>query len=491
MYLFHFRLCHILHRQNRKLLQRLIAILSLLFTAHISFAQKVWTLEECVMHATENNLTVKRTALNQTLAEYSATQAKLNLLPNINANTAYYFNFGKTIDPTTNLFVSQNTQTNSLSLNASMGIFSGLQKQNTIKQTEYDLLASEAATEQTTNDVLLNVTAAFLQVVFAKENQVIADEQVALSQEQLKRIQVLVQAGSFTQANLYDAEAQAATDEVALVNARNAVATAKLTLAHLLNVTEPLDVSVPEINIQPDITSINQSVEDIYQTALTTQPGIRGAEYQLRSAEKGISIAKGALYPSISLFGSLTTTYSDVYERSISDSSSLEPTTIGYVSTDLTPVINYFPTFTFESVPLRQQYEDNFGQAFGISLDIPIFNNWLSQTNVSRSKVQMLDAQYNLEAVKQQLRTDVQNAWQNAVSAKNSYEAALKAVSSFEKSFNDAQKRYESGALASYDYSVVRNNYVGAQSDLLQAKYQYIFNLKVLDFYLGKPITLQ
>ncbi|MBX7140351.1 MAG: TolC family protein [Chitinophagales bacterium] len=456
-----------------------------------AFAQKLWTLEECVTYAIENNIQVKKAELNQQVNEYAVLQSKMNFLPNLNASTGYYFNFGKTIDPTTNNFVTQNTQTNTLSLNAGLGLFSGLQKWNALKQSEYDLLASQANTENVTKNIQLYVVGGFLDIVYAKENLKVAEDQLKLSQDQLTRTRLLVESGALAQTSLYDIEAQAAQSEVLRVSAQNTLDLAKLNLAQLLNLAEPLDIAVPEIDMEKNISQLNETVNDIYNTALTTQPQIRGADYQLKSAEKGLSVAKGKLYPTLTLFGSFSTNYSNLYKRYDVDSTNLTQFTVGYLSTDYTPVINFSPIYVTKDVPLDQQYKDNFGQAFGFSLDIPIFNNWQIQNNVSRSKVAVLDAQYNLESTKQQLLKDVQSAYADAVAARNSYDAALKGLTSFQKSFDDAQLKFNSGLITSLDFTTVKNNYVKAQSELLKAKYQYIFKLKVLDFYQGKPLTLQ
>ncbi|HYV95541.1 MAG TPA: TolC family protein [Chitinophagales bacterium] len=480
-----------LHRAKiYKKLLRSFLFLSLILTATLSFAQKTWTLEECISYAKENNISVKKAQLTQQLSEYSVLQSKMNFFPSVNASTGYYFNYGKTIDPTSNLFVTQNTQTNTLSLSASVGLFNGLQRWNTLKQSQFDLLASQANTENTVNNVLLFVVGGFLNIVYAKENLQITQDQLQLAQDQLGRTKKLVDAGALTQGSQYDIEAQEALSEVAKVTAQNNLDIAKLNLAQLLNLNEPVDVAVAPINMTTELSQMNQTMEGIYSIALTTQPSIRGADYQLKSAQKGVDIARGRLYPSLSMFGSLTTNYSNLYKNYSLDSSDITTFPIGFLSTDLTPVYTTQFGFITNDVPLGRQYNDNFGQAFGFSLDIPIFNNWQNRNNVSRSKINVLDAQYNLESAKQQLLKDVQSAYADAVAAKNSYEASLKAVTSLQKSFDDAQKKFDVGLITSLDFTTIKTNFNKAQSDLLQAKYQYIFKLKVLDFYQGKPITL-
>ena len=471
-------------------LQRIILLPVLILIASFSFGQKSWTLQDCIAYAKENNISIKKAQLTERVSESSVLQSKMNFFPSVNASTAYYFNFGKTIDPTTNQFVTQNAQTNNFSLNATIGLFNGFQRWNTLKQSEFDLLASRANTETTINNVLLFVAGGFLNIVYAKENLQVAEYQSQHAQDQLDHTKRLVESGALSQSSMYDIEAQAAQSEVTKVTAQNSLDIARLNLAQLLNLNEPFEIAVPEIDMTKELTQMNLSLDDIYNIALTTQPQIQGADYSLKSAQKGVDIAKGRLYPTLSAFGSLSTNYSNLYKSYITDSSNLEAVQIGFLATDFTAVLAYAPTYTVNDVKYGRQLQDNFGQLFGFSLDIPIFTNWQNRTSITQSKIQVLDAQFTLESTKQQLLKDVQTAYTDAVAAKNSYEASLKQVAALQRSFDDAQKKFDLGAITSLDFTTVKNNFFKAQSDLLQAKYQYIFKLKVLDFYQGKPITL-
>jgi outer membrane protein len=472
-----------------------LALLLIIISACSANAQKLWTLEECAAYATDHNISLKQSELDEQLSEYTLTQSKLNLLPNLNASTAYYFNFGKTIDPTTNLFVTQNQQTNSLQLSVGWPLFAGLQRLNTIKQNQFSVLAREASTANTKQTVLLYVAGGFLDIVYGKENLKNAEEQLQLSQEQLSRTQMLVNAGTLAQGSLFEIEAQAANDELNRVTAQNQLDLATLNLSQLMNLTEMVDVYVPDLDMSNQLLQdMNVPYDSIYHTAEKIQPSIKYAEYNLEGVERSLAVAKGAQYPSLSFFGSLSTTYSDAFDRIRGFDTLLGPAfPIGYVEnsgeTVVSPQVNLVPLF--EKVPYADQLADNFGQNFGFSLDIPIFNNWNARTNISRSKINVLNAQYQLESAKLQLQKDVQTAYQDAIAAKNSYEAALKSVTALQKAFGDADKRFNLGAITSLDYTTAKTNFNNAQSSLLQAKYRYIFKLKVLDLYQGKPLTLQ
>ncbi len=262
-----------------------------------------------------------------------------------------------------------------------------------------------------------------------------------------------------------------------------------------MNVNETVDVMVPDINMSNELLQdINKNADSIYQTALKNQAAIKSSEYSLLSSERALAASKGAQYPSLSLFGNLATNYSDAYQQLISfDTISGGVYPIGFVESTGDPVVS--PQFDFiprlGNVPYDKQLRDNFGQFFGLSLEIPIFSNWNTRTNISRSKINVVNAQYNLQSTKLQLQKDVQTAYQDAVGSKNSYEALLKNVTALQRAFDDAQKRFNLGAINSLDYTTAKSNLARAQSDLLQSKYRYIFSLKVLDVYEGKPITLQ
>ncbi|MBA3649020.1 MAG: TolC family protein [Chitinophagales bacterium] len=464
-----------------------------LFTDSL-FAQKVWTLEECIAYAKDNNISIRQSELTQHSSEDALLQSKLSLLPNINGSVNYYFNFGRTLDPTTYSYRTQSFQNGQLTAQAGWDIFNGFQRQNTIKKNQFDLLASQFTTETTVNNVLLFVVGGFLNVVYAKENLKIAQGQLQLSNQQLTRTQALVSAGTLSEGSLYNIQAQEANDELNQVTAQNTLDIAKLNLAQLLNVKDPIDVTIADVVISNDLLSeLNVTVDSVYKLALQIQPQIKSAEYQVKSSEKSFSIAKGAQYPALSLFGSLSTNYSNAKQITGFDSIAGEPTTIGYLSSTGDPVlapnliflpIRSTPTFT-------RQFNDNFGEAFGISLNIPIFNNWQTRTNVSRSRINLLNQQLTLESTRQQLYKDVQTAYTDAVAAKNKYTASLKSVASLQKAFDDAQRRFNLGAITSLDYITAQNNLLRSTSELLQSKYQYIFKLKELEFYEGKPLTMQ
>jgi outer membrane protein len=250
-------------------------------------------------------------------------------------------------------------------------------------------------------------------------------------------------------------------------------------------------VVVPSLDLIFKPEDLNMNVDQVYQIALANQPSIKAADYQSQSAEKGLSIARGKLYPTLNLFGQFSTNYSNLYQTLGSLDTTDVYTVVGKVLTTNDPVGTPVIIPHFNSVGLFDQYNDNFGKAFGVTLDVPIFNGWQARTNVSRSKIQVMQSQLNLEEVKQNLLKSVQSAYINAVAGRKQYEATLNEVNSFQRAFDDAKVRFSAGAINSVDYTTAETNLFKAQNDLVQAKYQYIFKLKVLDFYEGKPLTIE
>ncbi len=467
--------------------------LSLAFICCITFshAQESWSLEQCITFAQQNNIQLKQAALSTELSQDSYLQSKLGLLPNLNASSSYGINTGKNIGPTSNLFVNQTIRSGNFSLASNVTLFSGFSKINEMRKAYFDFMASKYSTEQLTNDISLSVATAYLQILFAQEQFANATAQEQLMQDQVDRTKQLVDAGVLAQGSLLQIQSQQALEELNTVNAKNQLSLAKLNLQQLLNMDHQVDIVIPTLKIPVGMAFQEMNAGTIYETALNIQPGIKSAELKLKGAEKGLNAARGAYSPSLSLFGSLSSQYSNAVKKIKDGSTTYEPFLIGFDSMTLAPVYTLQPNYQFENTPLGDQINDNFGQAFGISLNFPLFNGWMTHTNVSRSKINLLNEQYNLDLQKQQLKKSVETAFNDAVAGKDRYSAALKSESSFELSFNYTKQKFDAGLLTSFDYVTAQNSLSKARSETLQAKFEYIFKLKVLDYYQGKPLNLQ
>lgn len=424
-------------------------------------AQKVWTLKDCIAYAFENNIQIKQSALNSELNKSNVLQSKSALLPSLNANAGQNYNIGRTIDPFTNDYAKSTIQSSNFNLQSSVTIFGGFKNINSIKQAQYEYLASLLNVDKMRNDISLNIALAYLQVLYCQENLEIAKNQVVITNEQIKRTELLVKVGTLANGSLLDVQSQGASEELQLVNAQNQLDIANLNLKQLLDIdpVEPFEIEKPKLNIVENM--LKGSPLDIFTKAVSTQPEIKSAELTLKSAFTGLSIAKGAVLPSLQMSGSLGTSISSS-ARNIDG-----------------------------KIPFNNQFNDNYNQTLGLYLSIPVFNGLQVRNNINRAKIGKLNAEYSLELAQNQLRKTIEQAYTDALAGMKKYQATEKSVTALEESFRYTQQKFDVGMLNSTDYNVAKNNLNKAHSDLLQAKYDYIFRVKVLDFYQGNPIVIE
>ncbi|WP_296701181.1 TolC family protein [Algoriphagus sp.] len=417
-------------------------------------------LETAVSIALENNLTLKRSELNQLTNEATLLQNKGQRLPNFNTGTSYGVRWGRSINPVTNLFETARIGNINLSASSSATIFAGNQINNSVKQSKVDLESGMYNIEATKNDITLNIINLFINVVFNREQVNVAENQLATTKDQLTRTNKLVDAGSLPFSDQLDVQAQNATNEVNLINARNNYNIAKLNLAQALQIpyTPEFSVIEPEFEINETLMA-TETPEDIYQMALETMPEIKAAQANIESAEYGLKLAKGGFFPTLGISANIFSNYVD-------------------------------QAFGTERPTFGQQIENNLSQALNLQLNIPLFSRLSNKAAVQRARVQRQISEVSALETENQLRNDIETAYNSALASQLTYESSLIQVQNLEESFRIAQQRFDLGAINSVDFQVAQNNLFNAQADLLNAKYTYIFRVKVLDFYLGNPINL-
>lgn len=456
-----------------------------------------WTLEECIKTAWENNLNVRSSQLSQLDNEILLKQSKYSLLPNLSAGGSVGKSYGRSIDPVTNNFVSQDFTSGGISANASVTLYQGGILRNTIKQNELNLEASQYDLEKAKNDIGLTVATNFLNVLLNKEQYENAKFQLEIVQTQLERTTKLVEAGSSPLTDKLDLESQVATSEVQLVNAENALNIAFLNLKQAMQIpaSEPLDIVAPEIEIE-QVPMVGESSEQVFQTALETQPEVKSAELGVESSDMAIKIRKGAFLPSLSVNGSLSTNYSD-QARQLNGTRdvTIPSSNIGFVQGSNEQVFSNETTQTLpvysDDYSVGDQFNDNLGQSFRVNLSVPIFTRLQNSSNLQRAKISKQRAEINSQNVRNTLRQNVETAYTNAVASYKSYQASEKRVASLEETFRATEQRYNVGNANFVDFQIASNNLFAARTDLTRSKYEYIFRVKILDFYLGNPITLR
>jgi outer membrane protein len=470
-----------------KLIVKFITLFCIILIGNSSFAQQQWTLQQCIEHAMKNNLQVRIAILNNELNQANLKQSRANVLPNLNFGANNTYNFGKTIDRFTNQFANTRVQSINLGLQTQWNLFNGLQNYHTIKQNEINLMTGKYDIDRTKNDVSLNIANAFLQIVLARELVNITQNQVNTTNTQLTRIKKLVDAGALPKFNQYDVESQLSSEELNLVNAQNQLNIANLNLALLLNLNpEEFSISKPEVP-NPNDLPLNFTAQQIYTSALSNQPIIKSAENQVLSAEKGVKIAKSAISPSLVFSGSLGTGYSGLAQQIAGYDSTIA--TIGYTAVG-DKVYSLFVNPVLEKSPYGTQFKDNFNRSLGLTLNIPLFNNLQTHTAITRAKINLESARLQLLQTKLDLQRTILQAYTDANGALKKFNATEKSVIALKESFKYVEQRYNVGAANSVDYNTQKNNVTNAEAQLLQAKYEYIFKAKVLDFYLGKAIVL-
>ncbi len=454
----------------------------------------LWTLQRCIDYALEHNLTVQNQQLNVDLNEVNLQQSKLNLAPTVNASSNLGLNWGLSINPVTN-FAQQQQQTNAnAGLNASWLIFGGGRNLRTIRQNKALLENGENDLEKIKNDVILSLITLYTNVIFNEELFHNAETQYKSTKSQLERTAKQVKAGALPRSAELDLIAQLASNELNVIDAENNVQISLLQLkqAMLLSGSDYLGVIIPEIELDSSMLA-NINAQNIYKIAEAAMPEIRSADGQVAAAEIGIDVAKGSYLPTLRLNAGVNTNYSSIIaDRGLSETNgTFTDVPIGFVGSSAGPMvvtpIEGRDTFDY---PTGQQLGDNFGQSVSLSLSIPIFNNYQANAAVQRAKITRERAVVQAQQVRQQLRQTIETSSNDALSAAKSYVSSFKRVEAQEESFRATKQRYENGAANYTEYQVAENNLFQAKSDLLRAKYSFIFRLKILDFYQGKPIEL-
>ena len=466
------------------------------FLLNITGQDRAWTYSECLDYALENNLSLKRGELDVEMDEVNLKQSKANMFPTFNFGGGYGINWGRSIDPTTNLFISQRIQSMGIQSGSSVTVFGGLRKLNTIKQNKLDLETSVSDLEHARNEVILNVVTFYTNVIFNQELLETAELQLGTTTQQLGRTEKLVEAGSLAISELLDLQSQKASNELEVINAENSLNLALLSLKQVMQMlaSEELEIVVPEMEAE-DYGFLVVSATDIYQTAELTQPVIKSADLDVQSSIMGEKIAKGALYPSLNLGYSMFTNYSDAIDPFTKRDGTFGPPgeipDAGFVSGDpLQPITLYVPNPNFIDVNngVGDQFSDNFSRSLNFSISVPIFNGLVARSSMQRATINRAQAEINALEVRNQLRQIIETAYSDAVAASKAFEASQKQVDALEESFRVTEKRYNLGAVNFVDYQVAQNNLFGAKSDLVRTKYDYIFKTKILDFYQGNPI---
>ena len=440
----------------------LLILASLCVSGLLSAQSKLWSLEDCIQYAIEHNISIKQLLIQKNSAEVDLNTSQMSRLPNLNANGGQNWNFGRT-QTQSGLYENQSQSNTNFSIGSSIPIFTGFRIPNEIDRSKLELEATVQNLEKAKEDLALNVASLFLQVLFNKELLKINQEQLTLSQSQIERTRALTEAGKVPLSQLYDIEAQVANDKVSVVQAENDLRLALLDLTQNLELQQnaDFDIVTPAFNdVITEYTSSVQPPQTVFDNAVQVKPAIKAQELQVKSAEKTLAIARSGYFPTLSFSMGIGTNYFYLYNKN-------------------------FINDTFSS-----QFKNNMGEAVGLSLNIPIFNRFSVKNQVRNAKFNIENQQLALEDAKKTLYKEIETAYLNAVSSQEKYKAAQQAIKSTSESFNYAKERYETGKSSVFEFNDARSKFIQSQSQEIQAKYDFIFRTKILDFYNGIPIKL-
>ena len=461
---------HLLHFHSKymKKIKCFSLVFILLFGLSIQAQTKTWTLEECIKYAIDNNITIKQTELDSKNADIDKKGAIGNFIPSLNSNISHTWNVGLNQDITTGLLRNQTTQFSSFGAGVNFDIYKGMQNQNTLRKANLSIIAAKYQITKMQEDVALNVANAFLQVLFNKENLKVQQDQKAINEKQLTRSEELVKAGSVPRGDLLDIKATVASDNQKVIAAENSLLISKLSLAQLLQLKEFYDFDVTDDTTAKDENNIlAQTPVAIYDKAKEQRTELKIAKTNLEIAEKNVAIAKGGFQPIVQGFYNLGTriSYADKYD--------------------------YQTGTTVPPAPFGKQFNDNKGQNFGAQLYIPIFSGFSTRNNVERSKVSLEKSKIAFEQEELTLQRNVYTAFTDAKGGLNAYESALVAEVARQEAYNYAKEKYAVGMMNSFDFNQSQTLLSAAQSEVLRTKYDYIFKIKILEFYFGIPIIKQ
>ncbi len=461
-------------------------IIGFLLIAFGSKAQSEWNLQQCVDYALKHNIMLQQAEINNQITKNNSIQTKASILPSLNAGAAHTYNFGRTIDRYTNTFANTQVLSQNFYISSNLVLWSGLSQWNNIKANQYAYLAGTEGVKQQRNDISLNVATAYINVIYCSELLTIAKNQFEITKQQLDQTEKLANAGTLAKSAVYDVKAQLASEEVNVTGADNNYQIAMLTLKQLMNLDSinNFNVSKPDVDVQ-SATLAGLSAQNIYETALKNQPSIKSAEYNLLMSEKYLAAAKGRVSPTISLNGSIGTGYSGLAKDVVGYNTVTD--TLGYLGP--TPFTYQRQDPILKETPFNDQFNNNVNKSIGFTLTIPLFNGLSTYTSVKNAKLSAINAKLNQSLAEQNLYKLIVQAYANARAALNKYVASKSSVEASEQSFTFAQQKFNVGAISAFDFNTAKSRLVTAQSNLIQAKFDYLFKLKVLDFYQGKPLS--
>lgn len=471
--------------------KNLFLLLICFFVLQKNFAQQTaadkFTLQQCVDLALKNNLLVKQTEFQMQNDQVNLQQARGYMLPSVSAFISHGINSGRSIDPFTNGYISQNITFANYGLNGSFTLWNGSGLRNNAKQNELNYEAGKMDWQQQKDNITINVILAYLLVLNNEEQLTASNQQAEVTRKQAERLEILNKDGATAPATYYDMKGQVSNDELNVINEKNNLETAKLNLSQLMNIPYATTMTLEKME-GTDVAKIyDATVDDIYNLAVQQLAIVKSADLRTQSAALGLKAAKGFLLPTLSLNGSLGTNYSNAATISTVTGSQDVPTD-NYVIVNSEKSFLYTPqnSYSTQKISYGDQWKNNFNTSLSLGLQIPILNGLQARSRVNLAKISQQRANFEATTTKTQLRQNIEQAYFNMTAAFDRYQKLSEQVKDYGESFHSAEVRFNAGAMTSVDYLIAKNNLDRASNNLIAAKYDYVLRTKILDYFQGK-----
>lgn len=430
-------------------------IISAMLAAHafLYAQQKVFTLQSCIDSALQNNLLVNQNRFRAESNEIEYNQSKLNLLPNINGGVGHYYNQGRSIDPSTNSFVTQKFGSANYNLTGDVVLFQGLTLRNLVRQRSMDYEASKMDLQQQKDNITINLILAYLQMMNTEDMIKQLGSQAELSQKQVDRLKILNDRGSIAPAMLYDVQAQLSNDQVSLINTKNTLENQRIALCRLMNIPYEKDIVFTREAPDEVMAAYQSDTKSAYTTALTNFAKIKASDFRVQSAEEALKVAKGRLFPTLRFGSGLYSNYSSASQGA------------------------YF-----------NQLNNNLSTSFGLTLNVPVFNSLRARNNIKQAKINLNEYALLNKTAKTELQQDIEEAYNNLASAFERYKTLREQADILKLSFGAAEAKFNVGQGTSIDYLTVKNNLDRATVNLISARYDYLLRIKIYEYYQGVSV---
>ena len=465
---------------------RFLVIVFLFFSVNAEAQENKLSLKQCIETSLKNNISVKQAGLLADAAAVNVQQARANLLPDLNANFGYGFNRGRNVDPLTNSYINQQLASSNVGLSSGIILFNGMRFQNLVQQNNLNYAAAKMDLQQQKDNLTLNVILAYLQVLSNADVLTANNAQIAVTKTQAERIEILVKEGAAAGYLLADLKGQVANEEISIINAANALEIFKLNLSQLMGVAYSSNMELENQAAAFPLAEYTNSAAELYKTSLQNFALLKAHDLKIKSAQKAIRVSQAGFYPRIGLSANLGSSYSSLAQTLMpANISEVQTGNYIFVNGLKNEVLTQQQNFSFSKTGYARQLNNNLGNFIGINMQIPLFNSFQTKNNIKLAKINLKNTQLQSDNAKLELQQNIEQAHLNMKAAFEKYKVLNRQVVNFEESFRAAEVRFNSGVINAAEYLVSKNNFDRSEINEAQARYEYSFRIRVLDYYGG------